>query len=271
MTKEFLLIRHSERIDEVDMPAWASMVENDKSGRDMISVSNDPPITANGAELAKRAAISVRSLGLIESAQREGKTITIYSSRLIRCVQTAYEIAVLLGLPIHISSGLSLTAIAVIKAKGSFEFQSLESLRAACPGVELIDCDDNTIPERFVPNKHWQGAIERIVDRGEVNILVVHRETIRNFCGHRLRTPYCCLGLATFHDPRGKQGHASKSRQPQQHQHGHPHSSSSSSSSGSGSSSDPIFFLRSVHDHTGQVVEQLTKAHNVVHSLVDLN
>lgn len=238
MTKEFVLVRHSERIDEVDKLQWASLVDNDKSGRSFMSVANDPPITANGTEIAKQAATTLCGLSLITKAQQNRKTLRIYSSRLIRCVQTAYEIALVLKLPIYIASGLSLTAIAVIKAKGSFEFLSMNELRNACPGVELIDCDDPTNTDLFVPNDSWQRAVETITIREETGVLVVHRETIRNFCSYRLRTPYCCLGLLTFNEATGT------------------------------GTSDPVFYLSSIQDHNGDVVETPSKEQNVIRKLI---
>ena len=88
----------------------------------------------------------------------------IYSSRLRRCVQTAYEIAVRLKLPIYISSGLSLTAIAVKKRKGEFEFDTLQQIRDFCPGVEIVSCDsyDYEITEEVVVdiNKKFNDSSE---------------------------------------------------------------------------------------------------------------
>ena len=72
------------------------------------------------------------------------KRLLLYSSRLTRCVQTAYEIAKVLNhAEIRVSSGLALTAAAV--AQGGFEFRTtadLQSVHDKCfPAVRLVDCD----------------------------------------------------------------------------------------------------------------------------------
>jgi hypothetical protein len=67
----------------------------------------------------------------------------IFCSRLIRCVQTAHEIARHFGVPIIVSKGLALTALAVRESQGLFEFASLRELRDLCPGTLVYSCDED--------------------------------------------------------------------------------------------------------------------------------
>lgn len=115
----------------------------------------------------------------------------------MRCVQTAYQIAQELNLPIHVSSGLSLTAVAVGRRKTTFQFQTLEELSALCPGAKL-HCSDSEASEFPVYKSDWLEALRDVVSRDEINIVVAHRETIRNLVGERIRLPYCCIGLFVY-------------------------------------------------------------------------
>jgi broad specificity phosphatase PhoE len=201
MSRSFIVVRHSERLDEVAPEEWLNSVKNNRSSRDRYSLENDTPITAAGASLAADAAKTVKSI--LSTRLRNGNTtkdlnIRIYSSRLMRCVQTAYQIAQELGLPIHLSSGLSLTAVAVGRRKTTFQFQSLDELSALCPGVQL-HCSDADSAGYPVSKTNWLEALHDVVSRDEINIIVAHRETIRNLVGERIRLPYCCIGMFLFH------------------------------------------------------------------------
>jgi broad specificity phosphatase PhoE len=200
MSRSFIIVRHSERLDEVAPEEWLESLKRNRSFRDRYSLENDTPITAAGAGIAADAAKTVKSI--IATRLRNGEsvkdlTIRIYSSRLMRCVQTAYQIAQELDLPIHVSSGLALTAVAVGRRKTTFQFQSLEELSALCPGTELR-CSDTTGSTHPVSSSHWLQALHDIASRDEINIVVAHRETIRNLIGERIRLPYCCIGLFLF-------------------------------------------------------------------------
>lgn len=200
MSREFIIVRHSERLDEVAPDQWLESVRNNRSSRDKYSLENDTPITAAGAEMAADAAKTVKAI--VSARLRDGSSlkdlnIRIYSSRLMRCVQTAHQIAQELELPIHVSSGLSLTAVAVGRRKTTFQFQSLFELSKHCPGTTLhsSDKEDDQFP---VKSSHWLKAIHSIVKRDEINIIVAHRETIRNLIGERYRLPYCCIGMFAY-------------------------------------------------------------------------
>jgi len=200
MSREFIIVRHSERLDEVAPHEWLESIRNNKSYRDLYSLENDTPITADGVNMAADAAKTVRD---IITAKYSNNTplsqlnIRIYSSRLMRCVQTAHQIAQELDLPIHVSSGLSLTAVAVGRRKMTFQFQTISDLAKLCHGTELHCSDDRHSPHR-VSRSDWARAIGSIVSRDEINIIVAHRETIRNLIGERFRLPYCAIGLFRF-------------------------------------------------------------------------
>eukprot|EP01032_Pedospumella_encystans_P019755 gene19755-22460_t len=204
MSREFIIVRHSERLDEVAPQEWLESLKSNTSLRDRFSLENDTPITAEGVNMAADAARTVRDLitsKYSNSTPLVALKIRIYSSRLMRCVQTAHQIAQELNLPIHICSGLSLTAVAVSRRKGTFEFQTMEELTELCPGSNLVSGDHRDSPH-YVSRSDWKRAIHSIASRDEINIIVAHRETIRNLIGERFRLPYCAIGLFryNFHD-----------------------------------------------------------------------
>jgi broad specificity phosphatase PhoE len=200
MSRDFIIVRHSERLDEVAPEEWIQSVKNNNSFRDKYSLENDTPITAAGVDMAADAAKTVRDLLIHSFGGSEALpnlNIRIYSSRLMRCVQTAHQIARELDRPVHISCGLSLTAVAVGRRKNTFQFQRMDELQELCPGTELHCSDDDHSLYR-VSKSHWARAISSIVSRNEINIIVAHRETIRNLLGERFRLPYCCIGVFSW-------------------------------------------------------------------------
>ena len=166
-THKMIVIRHSERIDETDdEQKWREHVSSDPSARDKRDYINDPILTLNGRLIAKTAAETVR---------RYAEEVTcIYSSRLTRSVETAYQLALLLDVPIYVSKGLALTALAVEnKGVEHFEFATMLELREQCPGVVLIECDmppddlpdDASLSLHYVPTSSWEQALEEIASR----------------------------------------------------------------------------------------------------------
>ncbi len=199
---EFLIVRHSERMDEVDYPGWQLIVESDITKRCRISLTCDPHLTQNGKEIAAAAAESVLE-NIKATALRDNKDICnvrIYTSKLIRSVQTAYHIALALNVPLYACSGLALTAAAVEKHRNIFEFLTIEDIQAHCPGVQVVCCDTPDSGEYFVRSDNWLEAVAAIAERGQhINVIVAHRETIRNFCGKkRVKTPYCCFAKMRY-------------------------------------------------------------------------
>ena len=105
-------------------------------------------MTENGKVIAQTAGNTILDLSRTLRAPP-----VIYSSRLQRSIETAYEIAKILGnLPIFVSSALSLTALAVENTFNEllgeiqgFDFLSLDEIKALCPDVQIISCDEPTV------------------------------------------------------------------------------------------------------------------------------
>lgn len=197
MTDEFIIVRHSERLDEVDEIGWKRSLRNNSSLRCKYSLQNDPPITQNGVALAADAGRTIKELIQYIKEKRHPETkVRIYSSKLLRCVQTAYQIALEVNEPVHLAAGLAYTAIALsrLRDKSKFEFLSINEMKRHCPDVEFVCCDHPT-SALHVSTSSWDSAISSIVKRNEINIIVAHRETIRNLIGERFKLPYCSIGI----------------------------------------------------------------------------
>mgnify|MGYP003386077247 CR=1 FL=1 len=225
-----VIIRHGERMDEVAGLAeqWEAACRQDHSHcrETFYSRVNDPPLTEDGKLQAREVANTLKQ-ELLKSPEMPQ---VIFSSKLIRSLMTAYEIAKELSLPICVSRGFALTAAAVVKKGSKFSFLTLEQMRELCPGVELIDGDldifhpphlqpsqgaDNsntstmaTISVRprslsderldHIPDRSWEEAL-RFLGNWKYSLVVAHRESIRNLSGQYLKTPYCCYGIFSFH------------------------------------------------------------------------
>lgn len=69
----------------------------------------------------------------------------IFCSKLTRAVQTAYYIALELGLPIILSQGFAQTAAAVTRVP-DYEFLNISELQQLCPGTKVT--------AHCIPDKH---------------------------------------------------------------------------------------------------------------------
>jgi hypothetical protein len=127
------------------------------------------------------------------------KIRAVYCSRAIRTVMTAYRVAKKLGLPLHISSGLS-RSVSGIRAlcnddPEGFQFSSMEHCVDVCKGVQVKDADLGG-PEGISKTNWVQacGDVARLAgDRG-IGLVIGHREMPRALAGNRdLATPYCCI------------------------------------------------------------------------------
>ena len=153
------VIRHSERVDEANVNWWLRHVKNGKYSRPNLAVFGDPPITENGIQIAKEMSISMkRHLEVTHSITPTNASTTlrcIYSSRLIRSVQTAYELAKVMNVPLVISSKFSRTA-GFIKQYDTedgaptgcygYQYTSLRDIRKYCKDV-MVYSDDGDINE----------------------------------------------------------------------------------------------------------------------------
>ena len=220
-----LVVRHSERIDEVDLQKWFSLVEseNETRRRSKRDHSNDPILTENGQHLASRAGISLKRMlatYFVQVPTPQTPPTAIFCSRLTRCVETAYRLAIELRLPIIVSKGLALTAKAVEEREGGshlFGFLNLEEIRMFCPQVNVFssDAEDFSGPTVNVtfpctphphvmsiditPQHHWREALITIARRHPFSIVVAHRETIRNLAGSTpVPVPYCCMAMFKY-------------------------------------------------------------------------
>jgi hypothetical protein len=166
-----LLVRHSERIDEVDLDAWFQIVASHKGRRNRHEYDhhNDPILTERGHGIAAAAGCTLHKaisrvvesgdsahsksiensfLDDLKSLKKTGAIPIrcLYASRLRRAIETAHRIALELKVPIFVSSGLAMTAKAVEeKTGGNFQFHTLEEIRAFCPGVDVYSCDPHDL------------------------------------------------------------------------------------------------------------------------------
>lgn len=190
---KMFIVRHSERMDEVDFFSWKQIVMSQETTRNKNDFFNDPQLTENGKLIAGVASSTIRAIISEHPGIR-----AIYCSRLLRCVETAVVIAQNIGLPIYVSKGLAQTAAAVEQRGQHFEYNTMDELRALCPGVEMVDCDDPSSP-MHLPSDDWIQPLCAIQAREESSLVVAHRETIRNLkrvdhIGRQLATSYCCIG-----------------------------------------------------------------------------
>ena len=186
-----IVVRHSERLDEVNEGEWKKIVQSKQGLRK--SIKDDPILSpGNGIKYAAEVAQSLREMA---GREARGREVKVYSSRLLRSVQTAAAIAQALAVPVHLCAGLSQIIPAVKKAGPGFQFASIEELRGWCPGVEFVDCDDRR-SSNFVPTINWRQATLHIVNNpAYLPIIVGHRESVRKLAGEYLQTPYCCIGV----------------------------------------------------------------------------
>lgn len=195
-TCRLIVVRHSERLDEVDETAWKKLVTKNTAARGRKSFSSDPIISpGHGADYAAQAAQVLKD---IISREAPGCAVNVYASRLLRATQTASFIAVALGVPVHLSAGLAQIIPAVKNSKGTFEFASDRELSQYCEPVTFVNTDDprNT---NYLPTNSWKAALQYIISQPQacdtIHIVVGHRETIRKLVGEYLQTPYCCMGM----------------------------------------------------------------------------
>jgi broad specificity phosphatase PhoE len=188
---KIIVVRHGERIDEVDARSWMSYC---RENYDPKSIQfeyriNDPYLTEEGCKQAQEVAESIAR----ELQDIDHEIPYIYCSKLVRSVQTAYYIALKISKPVVLSKGFAMTAAAVENIGDEFEYLPLEKLQELCPGVEFIDGDAEAA--HAIPSQTWLHPIHHITGLHLTSLVVAHRESIRNLARARLQTPYCCYGI----------------------------------------------------------------------------
>ena len=204
--------RHSERIDEAsksEYQLWLESIDTmTNTTRPINDIKKDPIITPRGKLFAQ-------TLGLTLSRITELQDVTcmIYCSRLKRCIQTAYEVAKILNLPVYVSTGLSQTAKAIeeLDNKNGFQFMPIEEIKETYNEVQWFCCDQSydqngvklladgvftDCPQ--VPWQDWSSPLKYIAQNNKISIVVAHRETIRKLVGSKVATPYCCMGIFDY-------------------------------------------------------------------------
>jgi broad specificity phosphatase PhoE len=207
------ICRHSERIDEADEEvylAWKESIDcQNDTRRPKKDIKKDPVITEQGVLYAQTLGSTLSTVVELQST-----VSCIYCSRLHRCVQTAYEVAKVLNLPVYVSTGLSQTAKAIetLDSKEGFQFLSIEEIRELYKDVQWSCCDEShdtngaklsanaIITSPQVPWKDWLSPLKYIAKNNKISIVVAHRETIRKLVGTKVATPYCCFGIYDFYD-----------------------------------------------------------------------
>ena len=206
MTSEqcrLIVIRHSERADDVEEVAWKKLVSENKLRGGRKCFANDPLISSkDGVLIARQMAQAVEA---IMSNSHSGAVVHLYASRLLRATQTASFLSRCLNVPVQVSGGLAQIIPAVRNSKDGFEFASVAELTRYCPSVDFVDCDDMRTPENYLPTHSWRAALDTLLANSEgkniINIVVAHRETVRKLAGEYLETPYCCLGMFAVEFP----------------------------------------------------------------------
>ncbi len=224
--------------DHKELMPYPSLYPQYRRERCRFSTDCDTPITRQGVRIAKTAAKSLRRL--LEDYHQQAHSanveeigdeniitanntlkIRLYSSRLQRCIQTAYVIARKCNIKtIYIATGLALTAQAVEEIGGDkFDFLSFQEIGNLCHDMKIIDCDNGRVyygpsfmgtteevrverSEHTICSNQWLYAFRDIIHHpveDEMNtykVVVIHRETIRNLLPFydRCRLPYCAIG-----------------------------------------------------------------------------
>ena len=200
----------SSTVDEaskIDYQLWLESIDTmTNTTRPINDIKKDPIITSQGILFAQ-------TLGLTLSRITELQDVTcIYCSRLKRCIQTAYEVAKILNLPVYVSTGLSQTAKAIeeLDNKNGFQFMPIEEIKETYNEVQWFCCDqsydqngvklsDGVLTDcPQVPWQGWLSPLKYIAQNNKISIVVAHRETIRKLVGEKLTTPYCCMGIFDY-------------------------------------------------------------------------
>eukprot|EP00466_Bigelowiella_natans_P002957 jgi/Bigna1/70388/fgenesh1_pg.11_\ len=171
----------------------------------------DPPLTKAGKKVARLEAARLKELNFEK----------VYTSPLLRALQTTEQVASILNIPVEIIPGLSQCA-AIVQKVGISNFlkpnkrnqqealYGAEEAKLLCPDMEVLGT--NGVSETF------EAACCRLAkeNKGKDILVVAHREGIWKLharAGHRLmkKPPYCSITGYLFEFKNGKMN-ASKER-----------------------------------------------------------
>jgi broad specificity phosphatase PhoE len=185
---DVFMIRHGERIDET--PAGDEWIQNNRERW------YDPPLTDAGKLQAVTSAERLKTFVGNKSGIPFDK---VFSSPLVRCLETSAGFSAVLGLPILPVPGLS-SCTAAYKRHGNCTVVTHAKAQELCPGVEVK-------PYKEAIEEGFDATVERLVyaaaDQGKKCILIVtHREGLRDTSKRTStafqRTAYCCIAIFRF-------------------------------------------------------------------------
>lgn len=195
-------IRHGERCDEVkgaERQAWKRSRRYKRGGW------FDPYLTSYGHVQASRAGLYLNGLFFSQAQQHPGSFDIIYTSPLVRAVQTAVCVSKGLGnLPLQVVPGLcsctaALTQIGYRSAHATL--MTDEDIVKTFPTVNLV-LRDQLAPTSFGGAAAWLAdkASEKKPSDGDGNrcsrvLAVGHREGTKAMAGRKVPTPHCCIGI----------------------------------------------------------------------------
>ncbi|KAJ9450798.1 hypothetical protein DIPPA_11544 [Diplonema papillatum] len=190
--RRVVIVRHGERLDEVDYEAFDSLVAKDPS------LFHDPPLTAAGKAQANGAARA------LQQASFDASTVELFASPSLRTVATASEIGRALGLPdMRIAHGLYSCAAACRR-------HGLKNLKLRKPGDALYEEARLGFTVTGVlgdAEDSFLASLKRSINatrRDRVCVVVAHREGIRELCD-ALRVPcmtHYCSAFEFGYSPR---------------------------------------------------------------------
>ncbi|CAN0051713.1 unnamed protein product [Ectocarpus sp. 6 AP-2014] len=212
-TNEVWHVRHGERCDEVwgeEQQAW------ERSPRCNAGGWFDPFLTREGHVQACRAGEHLKGLPFNRQQKQPGSFDIVYTSPLLRAVQTAVCISQSLGnLPLQVVPGLCSCTAALSEIGYSSAEATLmtdKDIIEAFPGVTIVPTDP-LAPTSFEGAAKWLAA-KACEKKGAGSdgdgecvsrvLAVGHREGTKEMARKNVRTPYCCIGIFKVNPPEKK-------------------------------------------------------------------
>ncbi|CAM9811702.1 unnamed protein product [Ectocarpus sp. 4 AP-2014] len=203
-TNEVWHVRHGERCDEVrgeEQQAW------ERSPRCKAGGWFDPFLTRDGHVQACRAGEHLKGLPFNRQQKQPGSFDVVYTSPLVRAVQTAVCISQSLGnLPLQVVPGLCSCTAALSQIGYSSAEATLmtdKDIIEAFPGVNVVPTDP-LAPTSFEGATEWltAKACEKKAAGSDGDgecfsrvLAVGHREGTKEMARKNVPTPYCCIGI----------------------------------------------------------------------------